>query len=145
MKKTFKIFFVLFILVAVVFGGYFTAMTFKQNKKLKEQNIQLQDKVTALDPEVGEERNGVIYASSDWSVYNSIESANMGKDSIGKLSDGSIIQALVLNNSITSIDLRNASKVGIRYTSKNTIESFDGVHKKVVYAITPEIYIAPEN
>ena len=145
MKKTFKIFFVLFILVDVVFGGYFTAMTFKQNKELKEQNVKLNDKVSALDPEIGVEKNGVVYASADWSVYNTIESANSGKDSIGKLSNGQIIQTLVLNNSVVSIDLRNTSKIGIRYTTKNTIESFDGVHKKIVYAVTPEIYISSEN
>ena len=139
------------ILILLIIGLFFSTIGFfalackatTDKKALEKENYQLQAKVEALYHEVGEEVNGVVYASSSWKVYNTIENANMSKDPIGSLSDAEIIQNLILNNSIISLDLRNATKIGIRYTSKSTFESYDGIHKQLVYSISPELFLVP--
>lgn len=141
MKKFFKVLLVFLLIIAMVGSGYFTVLTLKQDKELKNQNLQLQTRVSELDPEIGEEKNGTVYVATNWLVYDSMENANIGKNSVGKVSD--IIQDLILNNTVTYIDLRNSTKIGLKYVGKNTYETYDGVHKQVIYWISTGVYIVP--
>lgn len=139
------------VIIILIIGLLFSTMGFfalackatMDKKALEKENRQLQAKVEALYHEVGDEVNGVVYASSSWKVYDTIENANMTKDSIGDLSDAKIIQKLILNNSIVSLDLRNGTKIGIRFASKSTFETYDGIHKQLVYSINPELFLVP--
>lgn len=140
MRKSTKVLsiFLVILIISTAGLGYLFVITKEENLALEKSVSSLNEKIAVLDPEIGTEKSGIVYASTSWLVYDDLNSALLGGKSTCTVGD--LISKLTESN-IFSIS--GNEKIGIYYIGKNTYETYDGVHHHIVYSVAGNIYITP--